>query len=500
MRQTRLLLAGTAALLLAACQGDGGTHAGDTALRYGRLAFTPCTLSNPFSPGNVEAQCATLPVAENPDDPQGRQIDLQLAWLPATRAGAATDDPLFYLAGGPGQAAMETWPAIDSGFAEVRKQRHVILVDQRGTGRSHPLRCQDDSGNNAYSDGQDLSADANRRFAERCAQALDADPRYYATSDAVRDLDSVRQALGAEKINLVGSSYGTRVAQQYAMRHPQHTRTVILDGVVPNALILGSEHARNLDAALALQFEHCQKQPACRSRYGSDLRAQLSGLMQRLEAQPQPVEYRDPSTGQLRQGTLEAGTVAGLTRLFSYAPHAAALLPLVLSEADQGRYGPLMSLGQLLQKQMGDQFSHGMQLSVICAEDADQLQNNPADVGTVLGNTLNDALKAQCQGWPTGQRPADFHQPLAGDLPVLLLSGELDPVTPPRYGEQVLQSLPNGRHLVLTGQGHGTVQIGCMPKLIGQFIEKADAKALDASCLDSLGYVPPFTSFNGWEP
>ncbi|WP_411833510.1 alpha/beta hydrolase [Pseudoxanthomonas mexicana] len=501
MRETRLMLAAAVAMLLAGCQADGGGDTGDDAVQhYGKIAFTPCTLATPYSTRTIAAKCATLPVAEDPQAPDGRRIDLHLAWLPATRPGAATDDPVFYLAGGPGQAAMETWPSIDEAFSEVRKQRHVILLDQRGTGKSHPLRCKDDSGANAYSDGTDLGEEANRRFAQRCAESLDADPRHYGTTDAVRDLDSVRQALGVEKINLVGSSYGTRVAQQYAMRHPQHTRTIVIDGVVPNELVLGSEHARNLDQALALQFEHCQESPACKARYGSDMREQLRALMQRLQAQPQTVQYRDPSSGELREDKATDATVAGLTRIFSYAPHAAALLPLVLSEADQGRYGPLMALSRMLQNQLGEQFSHGMQLSVICSEDADLLQSNPDDAATVLGNTLNDALKAQCTGWPVNPRPQDFHAPLKTDVPALLLSGELDPVTPPRYGDQVVAHLPKGRHLVLKGQGHGTFAVSCMPKLVSQFIEKADAAALDAGCLDNLDYVPPFTGFNGWEP
>lgn len=487
-------------LLLAGCSGPA-QEAGQQAVRhYGDIAFKPCTLTSPYLTTNVEAQCATLPVAEDPARPDGRKVDLNIAWLPATNEGGATDDPVFFLAGGPGQSAVEVWPAIDGAFREVRKSRHLILVDQRGTGASNPLSCKDDEGRNAYGDEQAPGEAAAIEFARRCAASLKADPRFYTTTDAVRDLDSVRAALGAEKINVVGASYGTRVAQQYAMRHPQHTRSVLIDGVVPNELALGSEHARNLDTALALQFQRCQATPACRDKFGGDLREQLRSLMARLAAAPVQTEYRDPSTGELATGQVTPGTVASITRMYSYYPQGAALLPLVLNEANQGRYGSLMSLAKVLETQMGDQFMHGMQLSVICAEDADLLQSNPDDGDTVLGSTLGDYLKVQCSAWPTGKRPADFHTPWASDLPALLLSGELDPVTPPRYGEQIVRNLPNGRHLVLKGQGHGTFSIGCMPKLLARFLESADAKGLDAKCLDSLDYVPPFTSFNGWEP
>ncbi|WP_368562965.1 alpha/beta hydrolase [Pseudoxanthomonas sp. UTMC 1351] len=501
MRNSRSrLAAGLSVLMLTACGGSAPSENGPVGRRYGQIAFEPCTLAAPYSTVSVEAQCARFDVAENPALPQGRKVALNIAWLPATNEGAGTEDPVFFLAGGPGQSAVEVWPSIDAAFRDVRKQRHVVLVDQRGTGKSNPLACRDEEGKNAFGKTQDTSADAAVAFARQCVKQLQADPRFYTTTDAVRDLEAVRAALGAEKINLVGGSYGTRVAQQYAMRHPQHTRSLVLDGVVPNELVLGSEHARNLDEALAQQFKQCQQAPVCADKYGKDQREQLRVLMARLSAQPVQVEYRDPSTNQTATGQVDAGTVTILTRMFSYAPHAAALLPLILSEAEQGRYEPLMSLSKLLENQLGDQFMHGMQLSVVCAEDVDLLQDNAADRDTVLGDTMNAYLKAQCAAWPTGTRPADFHTPLKSDVPALLLSGEFDPVTPPRYGIQVERHLRNGLHLVLKGQGHGSFGTGCVPKLLGRFIESADVKALDSKCLASLDYVPPFTSFNGWEP
>jgi len=209
---------------------------------------------------------------------------------------------------------------------------------------------------------------------------------------------------------------------------------------------------------------------------------------------------RDPGTGESKRDTLTADTVTGLAFMFSYAPQSAALLPLVIDEADHGRYGPLMSLAQLMTQSVGGQMSRGMQWSVVCAEDADRSSDDASAADTVLGAQVARMFFAACPAWPTGKRPADFTVPLKSTVPALLLSGELDPVTPPRYGERVLAGLGNGRHQVLRGQGHNVSGIGCMPKLLGQFFETADAKALDMRCLDTLTYVPPFTSFNGWEP
>ena len=220
-------------LVLAACQNmatsDKDAH--DGRQKLGSLVFEPCTLANPQINKSIAAQCTTLQVAENPDAPDGRKIDLKIAWVQTETPAATEPDPVFMLAGGPGQSAIQTFPQVEMAFADVLKNRHVILLDQRGTGGSNLLACPQDEAAT-----QDASPEAMRHMAHSCATALSqkADLRYYTTTNAVRDLDAVRQAIGAEKINLMGISYGTRVAQQYALRYPQHTRSLVLDSVVPN--------------------------------------------------------------------------------------------------------------------------------------------------------------------------------------------------------------------------------------------------------------------------
>lgn len=470
-----------------------------SARSLGSLQFKPCTLAAELGAQSVEAQCTTLQVPEDHAKPNGRKITLAIAWVPAR--GEAEPDPMFMLAGGPGQSALESYPGIAPAFAEVRRKRHLILVDQRGTGGSHRLVCKDASGRSAVMDEEAQDLASARTFAARCALDLGktSDLARYTTTDAIQDLDAVRAAIGAGQINLMGISYGTRVAQQYAMRYPQHARTVTIDGIVPNTLVLGNEHARNLEASLDAQFARCQKDAACVRRLGNP-RARLDALMARLATDPPLVRYRDAVTGESREERLTSGHVALLARLFAYAPAAAGLLPLQLSEAAQGRHESLMSLSTLLASTLGDSIMHGMQLSVICSEDAAELKADPADAGSLLGTAMIELLQAQCSVWPQSPRPADFRKPLSGNLPVLILSGEFDPVTPPRYGEAVLKPLSNARHLVLRGQGHNVLPVGCMPKLFAQFVDGKDAKALDARCLDKLPYTPPFTGFHGWEP
>jgi pimeloyl-ACP methyl ester carboxylesterase len=297
----------------------------------------------------------------------------------------------------------------------------------------------------------------------------------------------------------MGVSYGTRVAQQYGKRYPAHTRTITIDGIAPNSLVLGSDFAKNLDSSLDRQFGRCANDKGCRDKLG-DPGARLDTLMATLKAAPPLVNYRDAITGEAKQEKLTPDHIATLARMFAYAPQVAGLLPLELNEAAQGRYEPLMALSKLLEGTIGEQITGGMQLSVICTEDADEQKVDPADKTLLLGTVLVDVLQAQCAVWPRGQRPADFRAPLTGPVPVLILSGEFDPVTPPRYGDEVLKSLPKGRHLVLRGQGHNVLPVGCMPKIFAAFVDSADAKKLDVACLDKVPYAQPFTGFYGWEP
>ena len=464
----------------------------------GSIAFTPCSLNSPMSRDSLEAQCARFDVPEDRANPNGRTIALNIAWLQATSSSERLPDPVFFLAGGPGQAAVESFSGLNPVFRDVRKQRDVILVDQRGTGKSNLLSCPSPDDENGT---EDTSPEAMQAQAAKCLAELSkkADLRFYTTTDAVADLDAVRQAIGAQQINLFGVSYGTRVAQQYAMRHPEATRSIVLDSVVPNTLGLGNIFARNLDDALALQFGVCSKDPVCKDKLG-DPRAELDTLLATLRAAPPQVQYRDATSGEYKQGLLSAEAVAGMVRMYAYMPLASGLLPKLIHEANAGHYQELMALAQMMRSEMSESIAMGMQLSVTCSEDANSMVARADDADTVLGNALPQGMAAMCEVWPKGKVPADFHTPLATHVPALLIAGEFDPVTPPRYAEEVAKSLPNGRLFVLNGQGHSVIGAGCMPKLFSQFVEKADAKALDGSCLDSLNYAQPFTSFNGAEP
>lgn len=491
----RLIGSIAAALLLSGCgAGEIAPAAGERPA----LHFDPCTLASTGLPQTVSARCTTMEVPEDRARPDGRTIRLAIAVVPAT-ARHAEPDPVFMLAGGPGQSAREAFPLVAGAFRDVLRERDVVLVDQRGTGASNPLACRDAAGDDALTGGEGGDVEAARRFAGKCLAELDGDPRFYTTSEAVLDLEAVRQAIGAGQLDLVGISYGTRVALEYLRRFPGRTRTVVLDGVVPAGLALGSEHARNLDAALERQFARCANDSLCADRYGAPM-ATLRELLARARTSPLRVEFRHPLTDELLEEPLSAEAVAGVARLHAYVPQLAAMLPMTLAEAAAGRPGILLAQRYMMESLVGEQIMHGMELSVVCSEDADRLVADPADAGTVMGTGFIDWILAQCLVWPRGARPAEFREPVRSDVPALLMSGEFDPVTPPRYGERVLQTLPNARHLVARGQGHNVMTAGCLPRLMARFIATADAHDLDAGCMDRLIRTPPFTGAYGWEP
>lgn len=468
--------------------------------QLGELKFQKCELpvvgARPSDP--LPAECTTLSVPENWDAPEGRQIELAVALIPA-RSSKAQPDPVVFLAGGPGQAAREAWRGVSGAFHEVLQDRHVLLLDQRGTGGSARMECKLPSLDDPM--GAQPTPEQLTAMARECLTQIELkqDPRYYTTSDAARDLDRLRSAVGAPQLNLVGGSYGTRMAQIYYQRYPDKVRSMVLDGIAPNDLVLGSEHAINLESTLKAQFQRCVADPECQQTYG-DPYATLKQLQMQLRTSPQRVSLADPLTHERRDVPLVEGALAAAVRMYAYQPESVVLLPRMLAEAAAGRPEALLAQALMVMDDLGEQIHHGMQLSVMCSEDADAMAARAEDADTLLGNGLIEMALAQCSVWPTAPKPAGFNTPSSGDVPSLLLSGEFDPVTPPRYGEQVLKGLSRARHLVAAGQGHIVMTRGCMPKLMTEFIRDLDPAALDVSCLDALSAPSFFLNASGAAP
>lgn len=443
--------------------------------------------------------CGLLRVPEDRAKPEGRTIDLRVVVAPAL-AATPRPDPLFILAGGPGQAASELTGALLPVFDRISRTRDLVFVDQRGTGASNPLDCE------VIPEDAPLSEQLDDRFPEAeyraCLAGFDADPRHYTTPVAMEDLDEVRAALGYAKINLWGASYGTRAALVYLRAHGEHVRSVILDGVAPMSLLLPLYIPRDTQRALEALFLGCEKSPACATAYPS-LRADFGRLLSELEVSPVRTSVDHPHTGRPETITLSRDTFVSTLRGLLYLPEASALLPRVVDAAVKGDFRPFVAVGSTMGGSLAKNVSQGMFLSVVCSEDAPFI--TPAAIereakGTWLGAGAVRTVLQACEFWPKGALPEGYREPVKSAVPVLLLSGELDPVTPPSWAEEAAKTLPNSLHVALNGVGHGASSFGCIRQLIAQFLEAGAVKGLEHSCDDALTRPPFFTSFAGPTP
>jgi pimeloyl-ACP methyl ester carboxylesterase len=461
------------------------------------LEESDCRLEHASLPA-VFARCSTLEVPVDHARPEAGTLQLYVARVPALTANPAPD-PLVLINGGPGGSGVDLYLQTRAAFEPARRDRDIILVDQRGTGRSLAgLTCDVAAGLEL----ETASPDELRTAVADCIAAFPSDPRLFTTSVAVRDLDLLRAALGAETWNVYGVSYGTRVAQHYLRRYPAHTRSVILDGVVPAELVLGPAIAADAQRVLDAIFERCANDSACSSRF-PDLAATFAGLHRRFAGDRIEVLINDPTSGAPESFELAESHLQAVVRLMSYSDLTVALLPLVIEEADRGNYAPLAAQAKLNIEAVAESIGFAMHNSVVCTEDAPYFgaAADPAGSTPYLGTTVIDGLRAICETWPAGFVDPDFKEPVVSDRPVLLLSGEYDPITPPAYAAQVAaDGLRNSRQLIAPGKGHGVASIGCLPRLIRDFLDTADPAALDADCLDREVPAPFFLSFQGPAP
>ncbi len=447
-----------------------------------------------YLPGIQERlECGIVQVPENYEKPQGKQIGLHYAVLPAIQEGAKPD-PMLILAGGPGQAATELAPMISRMFDKVRQKRDILLIDQRGTGKSHPLECD------ISRPDELIRSDDDQDLAELTADCLlkypDTDTTQYHTVNAVKDFESVREHLGVQQLNLYGGSYGTRVGLTYLREAPESVRTATLDAVAPPQVVIGpfGQHgAQAFDAML----KNCEEQAACQEQF-PNLEQDYFDVMSALEKQDVLLDTHDPLSFEPITINLTPGRFSSIVRMALYHPNTRQLLPYAIHSASEKNYNAVLGL-------MGGTMSQssiylGLMLSVVCSEDlpraTEQLLAEDGD-NQFIGARTGDAFIDMCKGWKSAPVPSYWAEPVVSDKPVLLLSGELDPVTPPSWGELAADTLPNSRHLVAPNASHTIASHTCANSLIAEFIETADVSALDGSCLQQQRLKPFVLNQNG---
>jgi pimeloyl-ACP methyl ester carboxylesterase len=427
----------------------------------------------------------------------GRTIDLKIVVLPAL-GNDPQPDPVFFLAGGPGQGAAQMAPTVGRMFRRVQEARDVVLVDQRGTGESNPLDCRDSGDSLAALD--EPRARVLARLKD-CLASLDADPRLYTTPIAVDDLDEVRRYLGYERINLYGGSYGTRAALVYLSRHEPAVRAVVLDGVAPTDMRLPLFFARDAQRAFDRLVADCAADPLCAQKYPR-LDERFRVLMERLDDSPVRTTLVHPRTGVAEEVTVTGEFVAAAVFGALYSPLTSSVLPELIARAERGDFQGLLALSSL-SASGSENMSVGMQLSVICSEDYPRItpsQIKEAYRGTAFAGRLLSGRLEACAFWPRGQVDPSYYEPVRSAVPVLVLSGELDPVTPPHWGDSVLPHLSNARHVVVPATGHNAIATGCGMHLVEEFIERGSAEGLDTHCTQSIERPPFFVTPAGPDP
>jgi pimeloyl-ACP methyl ester carboxylesterase len=468
-------------LTLAACARP------ESSTRQGWLK--PCALDRIEG----DARCGTYEVFEDRAARQGRRIGLRVVVLSASAQPAP--DPVIFFAGGPGDSAVGSAGYVAASLGGVRRSRDIVLIDQRGTGGSHQLTCNLYPGNGvARFTGAFMPPDA----VAACQAQLSgrANLGMYTTTSAVDDAAEVLDALGYGRLNLAGGSYGTRMVQVFLRRHARRVRTAILQGVSPVADRIPFTFPRDAQAALDGLLTECERTPECRAAFPL-ARAEAAEVFERAKRGAIDVAVHDRESGETVNVSLPGDMVGELVRWLLYSPVSARRLPDLIHRAASGDWRPLAEAAIARRRDTMAPGSIGLYLSVTCAEDLpgiDPAEASREAAGTFLGDYRYREQRAACGRWVTGGVPDDFHKPVVSDVPALLLSGALDPVTPPDAGADVSAHLTNSLHIVVPAGAHGFGGMrgeDCLRRVQAEFIEKGAVAGLDTSCVAGVR-PPPF--------
>ncbi|THC39801.1 hypothetical protein C2862_23230 [Massilia sp. Mn16-1_5] len=472
------MLSSLLALLCAAGTAAGAAAAPEPArpAAPGAPAARGCHL-----PGSEDAlRCFAISVPLDYAKPADAKLKIHVTVAPAFREGARPD-PLFVLAGGPGQAGSDVIVTLNAAFRRVRATRDIVFIDQRGTGLSGKLDCESRPEHETMSDAEQEAE------IHRCIKNSRIPFAAYTTLNAARDLEQVRRALGYQKVNVWGGSYGTRLGQAYARAYPASVRALILDGVAaPDQVIPAG--GRDGQAALDKLFEHCAKDAGCHKAY-PNLRAEFESLAARADAGIK-LSLSDPRTAKPVNITMSGSRFASTVHSILYSPADARRLPFLIHSAYQGRWEPFVARQNLMGDFAGDEggMAFLLHLAVVCAEDVPRMTASlMKDEDALITRPWAGRMPAMCKSMNVP--PVPYAPPSMIEAPALLLSGALDPVTAPRRAEAAARYMRSARQVVVPNVGHGVSQLGCAPRLLREFLDKPGA-ALDAKCLSE---IPPPT-------
>lgn len=504
-RRATLLL--VPVLFLGACSGSDEEDRSDASEKAPKSSvdFDECDFD---VPAGVDMECGTLEVPADRDDPDAGEIELAFG-IVRSDADDVAEDPLVYLSGGPGQSTLELVP---QGFGQLYEpltaNRDLVLVDQRGTGLSEPsLACDEyttwalDSLGSPLPD-EELEAQALDAL-EECRRRLvdeDVDFADYNSAASAADLEDLRVALEYEEWNLYGISYGTRLAQQAMRDHPDGIRSVVLDSAYPADADLYAEMPGNAVRAMEALFATCADDPDCAGRY-PDLDRTFEELVAKLNATPAPITVVDAMSGDRVPDELDGDALAGFLFDSLYSTELVPHLPEVITAADAGEFGSIglllgtataqldfMSIGQQLAVQCHEEVPFGSREDVAAASSDHPLVEGYFESGPTSGSGIFDV----CDSWDAGEAEAEADEQVTSDIPTLVLAGDLDPITPPRWGEQIAEGLSESFFVEFPFTGHGSLPSqGCAVRITEEFLDEPGSEPA-TDCVDDIA-TPAFT-------
>lgn len=500
-----VVLLGLAWFALGASAGPDSAWAATSSasgdLTSSSLDLQPCHIDNL----RQEVLCGRYTVFEDREAGSGRQIDIHLAVMPAVDEDAEPD-PLVLFAGGPGQSAISLAPLVRQVFRSVNQKRDLVFIDQRGIGASHPLACEqpDDAALIGLST-EELDA-VMRDMLAACLDALDADVTLYTQDIANQDIHEILRALGYGQVNLWGASWGTRSALLYAHQFPDHVRTIVLDGALPLVNTAPLHAAADGTRALEALFADCAADVHCGAAF-PDLEADFQTVMDDLGEAGREVHILDATRGEPQTMVLTTDRLGDALRSILYMPDLSRTLPLLIHRASRGDYRPLSGVFGTLIASSADGLTLGASLTMFCSEElarfpeaeveTEDPTGAPAPPPGRIGDAMLNNLQNACSVWPKAPLPSIYGEDVTSNAPTLVLSGDLDPITPPSWGQVMADGLSDALHLVAPSTGHNVSPHGCAPSLIAQLVEQGSLDGIDGSCLESLRRPTFFVDFSG---
>lgn len=446
------------------------------------VSLQPCSL-----PGiKRTARCGAIEVPENSDRPGSRKLEIHFAVIPAAN-GHARPDPIVPLLGGPGESAIEAGGYFVKRLAPMLNDRDLLLVDERGTGRSNALRCHFFSPDDPAESLQNLFPPAR---VEGCAKnlAAHADLTQYSYRRFAQDLESIRRTLGYGPLNLYAGSYGTRAAQVFVRTYPGSVRTIYLGSVVPIDIAMPLPFAKAAQSAIDRTFAACESDASCRSAF-PHVSDEFSQIMARLASGRVVVNV----PGHAGTVALSQGRVAEWFRSLLYRPSSAARLPWLVHQANNGDWSAIVE-GILEDGRDADNdLSLGLLLSITCSDDVPFVREEDvagATRNTFLGDWRLRQQQAACKAWPHSVVPAESREPIHAQVPTMFVSGDSDGGTPLWFTDHAAAGFQNRIEITMSNRGH-TEWAPCIETLYERFLNQGSVQGLDASACSHLSR-PPF--------